>query len=51
MNKQIEQVETIMTEYAERECISKEKENQTGTGFKQFFFQVMQEEMENKSIQ
>ena len=38
MNKQIEQVETIMTEYAERECISKEKENQTGTGFKQYFF-------------
>ena len=29
----------------------KEKENQTGTGFKQFFFfQVTQEEMENKSI-
>ena len=28
----------------------KEKENQIGTGFKQFFFQVTQEEMENKSI-
>lgn len=39
MNKQIEQVETIMTEYAERESVSaKRKKTKLGRGFKQSFF-------------
>ena len=44
MNKQIEQVKSIMTEHAERET-SLEWVLST------LFFQVMQEEMENKNIQ
>lgn len=50
MNKQIQQVETIMTKHAERVCI-KRKKTKLEQVLSNFFFQVMQEEMENKSIQ
>lgn len=50
MNKQIEQVETIMTKHAERVCI-KRKKIKLEWVLSNFFFQVLQEDMENKSIQ
>ena len=49
MNKQIEQVETITTKHAERVCI-KRKKTKLEQVLSNFFFQVTQEELENKSI-